>query len=213
MSQINSDINIWKPPPYGFLKVNIDGASKGNPGLAGFGGVIRDEQGQIKKIFHGHLGKATNNMAELMALEQCLEILVDLDSHNVIIEADSELIIRAAKKICNGTSPDKVSNHWRLSQIFHHIYSHLQILKIVSFVHVKIKANMAADRLVNEGVIKKERDTRYIWELIPPGKLLEDCLGQAAKDMEPWERSRSEEENEGSRDVRTDPRSVAGSSQ
>lgn len=58
VSQINSDINIHKPPPHGFLKVNIDGASKGNPGLAGFGGVIRDEQGQIKEIFHGHLGKA-----------------------------------------------------------------------------------------------------------------------------------------------------------
>eukprot|EP00253_Pinus_taeda_P015014 PITA_15014 len=108
-------INIWNPPPHGSLKVNIDGASKENPGLASFGGVIRDEQGQIKEIFHGHLGKATNNMEELMALEQCLEISVDSNSHNVIIEADSELIIRVAKNICNGTSPDKVSKHWRLS--------------------------------------------------------------------------------------------------
>jgi len=45
VSQINEDINIWKPPPHGFLKVNIDRAFKGNLGLAGFGGVIRDEQG------------------------------------------------------------------------------------------------------------------------------------------------------------------------
>jgi len=43
VSQTNVDINIWKPHPHGFLKVNIDGASKGNPGLAGFGGAIRDE--------------------------------------------------------------------------------------------------------------------------------------------------------------------------
>jgi len=115
VSQTNADINIWKPPPHGFLKVNIDGTSKGNPGLAGFGGVIRDERGQINKIFHGHLGKATNNMAELMALERCLEISVDSNSHSVIIEADLELIIRATKKICNVTSPDKVLKHWRLS--------------------------------------------------------------------------------------------------
>lgn len=115
----NADINIWKPPPHGFLKVNIDGASKGNTGLVGFGGVIRDEQGKIKEIFHGHLGTATNNMVELMALEQCLEILVDSNLDNVIIEVDSELIIRAAKKICNGTSPNKVSKHWKLSQVFH----------------------------------------------------------------------------------------------
>lgn len=43
VSQINSDINIWKPLPHGFLKVNIDGASKGNLGLVDFGGVKRDE--------------------------------------------------------------------------------------------------------------------------------------------------------------------------
>lgn len=71
VSLINKSVNIWKPPPYGLLKVNIDGAAKGNPGLASFGGAIRDDQGQIQEIFHGHLRKATNNMAELMELEQC----------------------------------------------------------------------------------------------------------------------------------------------
>jgi hypothetical protein len=30
----------WCPPPSGFLKLNFDGASKGNPGPAGFGGVF-----------------------------------------------------------------------------------------------------------------------------------------------------------------------------
>ena len=110
VSQINADKDFWQPPPHGFLKINIDGASKGNPGMAGFGGVIRDEKGCIKDIFHSHLGKATNNMAELMALEQCLEILMESNLHNAIIEADSELIINAAKKICNGTAPEKCRN-------------------------------------------------------------------------------------------------------
>lgn len=49
---------------------------------------MRDEEGNIKVIFHSHLGKATDNMAELMAMEQCLEILIEHDTHNVIIEAD-----------------------------------------------------------------------------------------------------------------------------
>jgi len=112
--QTSADINIWKPPPHGLLKVNIDGASKGNLGVARFGGAIRDHQGQTKYIFHGHLGKGTNNMLELLALEQCLEILVEANLQNDIIEADLELIIRAAKKIHNGTLPDKVSKHWKL---------------------------------------------------------------------------------------------------
>ena len=183
MSKITDGKDIWQPP-HGFLKINIDGASKGNPGMAGFGGVIRDEKGHIKDIFHSHLGTATNNMAELMALEQCLEILVDSNSHNVIIEADSELIIRAAKRICNGTAPDKVSKHWRLSQVFHCISSHLRTLRTVSFVHVRRKANMLADRLANEGVICKESYSRHAWDLTPSGKLRDDCQRKVAKDME-----------------------------
>ena len=30
----------WEPSPQGSLKLNFDGASKGNPGEAGFGDVI-----------------------------------------------------------------------------------------------------------------------------------------------------------------------------
>lgn len=181
---LNMCTTIQKPPPYGFLKINIDGAAKGKPRLAGFGGAIRDDQGQIQMIFHGHLGKVTNNMAELMALEQCLEILVNSGSHNVIIEADSELIIRAVKNISNDTSPDKVSKHWKLLQVFYCIYSHLQTLKSVRFSHVKRKANMLADRLANEGVTNRDKDSRYAWHSLPPGKLWEDCLCNATQDME-----------------------------
>ena len=79
------------------MKCNIDGASKGNPCMVGYGGVIRDENGFIKTIFHSHLGKATNNMAKLMALEKCLEILRDLNLHNTIIESNSKLIINSVK--------------------------------------------------------------------------------------------------------------------
>jgi len=125
-------------------------------------------------------------MVELMDLEQCLEILMDSNSQNFIIEANLELITRATKKICNGSSLDKVSKQWRLSQVFHRIYTHLQAQRNVSFIHVKRKANMLADHLANEGVINKERDTRHVWEMLPPGKLLEDCLCQAAKDRDRW---------------------------
>jgi len=67
--------DFWHPPPQGFMKFNIDGASKGNLGTAGYGGVLRDENGCIHFIFHFHLGRATNNMAELIALEKSLDIL------------------------------------------------------------------------------------------------------------------------------------------
>ena len=50
-----------------------------------------------------------------MALEQCLEILIESNLHIAIIEADSKLVINVAKKMCNGKTHGKVSKHWRLS--------------------------------------------------------------------------------------------------
>jgi len=76
--------------------------------------VLRDEKGSVLYIFHSHLGKATNNMAELMVMEQCLDLLKHENRQNVIVEADSELIINSVKMISWGTKPEKVSKNWRL---------------------------------------------------------------------------------------------------
>lgn len=162
--------------------------------MAIFGGVIRDEQGCIKVIFHSYLGTATNNMAELMALEKCLEILIESNLHNAIIEADSELIINAVKKICNGKAPRKVSKHWWLLQVFQCVHTHLQTPRMVSFVHMRRKANMLVDCLANEGVLWKESCNRYAWNSTSSGKLREDCQTQTTKDMENFQNIMNEQE-------------------
>lgn len=33
----------WDKPENGWIKLNIDGAAKGNPGWAGGGGILQDE--------------------------------------------------------------------------------------------------------------------------------------------------------------------------
>jgi hypothetical protein len=45
--QLQIGARNWTPPPSGFLKLNFDGVEKGNPGVAGAGGVIRDSGGNI----------------------------------------------------------------------------------------------------------------------------------------------------------------------
>eukprot|EP00253_Pinus_taeda_P003415 PITA_03415 len=41
---------IWSPPPINTYMLNFDGASKGNPGLTGYGGAVRNHQGQVLKF-------------------------------------------------------------------------------------------------------------------------------------------------------------------
>lgn len=152
--------------------------------MTGYGGVIRDEKGFIKAIFCSHLGKATNNMAELMALKQCLEILRDSNLHNTIIETNFELIIHLVKKICYGSTPDKVSRHWRLLQVYQRIQSHPQNMKTPSFTHVHLTTNKLVDILANEGILCAKRNKIYDWKGTHQGRLKEVCLRQVNMDRE-----------------------------
>lgn len=44
---------------------------------------------------------------------------------------------------------------------------------------MKRKVNILADRLANEGVINRDRDSRYAWDSLPLGKFREDYLCNA----------------------------------
>ena len=132
-------------------------------------------------------------MAELMALEQCLEILIESNLHNAIIEVDSELIINSVKNICNGTTPERVSKHWQLLHVYQRIQSHLRALRTLSFVHVRRTANRLAYCLTNEGVHCSKSNRRYAWMMTPSGKLREDCHRQATKDREHFQSMRNKQ--------------------
>ncbi|KAK9267684.1 hypothetical protein L1049_010116 [Liquidambar formosana] len=57
----------WFPPLPGWVKLNTDGLSKGNPGLATTAGVFRSYRGFVQGIFTSWLGEQTAFYAELSA--------------------------------------------------------------------------------------------------------------------------------------------------
>jgi len=181
---VEREKEFWHPPPNGYLKCNIDGASKSNPATAGYGGVLRDEDGKIIFALHCHLGHASNNMVELMVLKQCLELLKLNNSSNVLIEADSEISINAVKKISYGTARERVSKRWRLIQVHQRIQKHLQSLRMVSFNHVWQKANKLADLPANLGVTNPNCRVEMKWQEMPTSRLKALCETQAAEDKE-----------------------------
>lgn len=123
-------------------------------------------------------------MVELMAMEHCLEILRDSNLHNIIIEVDSKLIINLVNKIGNGSTPDKVSRHWRLLQVYQRIQSHLQNMRTLSFIHMRRTTNRLVNILANEGVLCSKTNIRYDWIGTPQGHLREECSKHAILDRE-----------------------------
>ncbi|OGO41519.1 MAG: hypothetical protein A2137_01265 [Chloroflexi bacterium RBG_16_58_8] len=77
-------------------KVTIftDGASRGNPGPAAIGAVIKDEKGKLIESVSRCLGTTTNNQAEYRAVIIALEKAVSLGARHVALFSDSELIVK-----------------------------------------------------------------------------------------------------------------------
>ncbi|CAL1368627.1 unnamed protein product [Linum trigynum] len=74
--------------------VNTDGASNGNPGPAGAGGVIRDAMGNWLGGFVVNIGTATAALAELWAIFHGLELAWKLGFRVVKLASDSQLAIQ-----------------------------------------------------------------------------------------------------------------------
>lgn len=73
--------------------LNVDGASRGNPGQASCAAVIRTRDGTQRELGL-YLGVATNNVAEYAALIAGLNECLEMGITEVEIRSDSELCVR-----------------------------------------------------------------------------------------------------------------------
>ncbi|MET8084574.1 bifunctional RNase H/acid phosphatase [Micromonospora sp. NPDC005237] len=74
--------------------VEADGGSRGNPGPAGYGAVVRDpETGEVLAERSESLGTATNNVAEYQGLIAGLRAAAELGAAEVDVRMDSKLVV------------------------------------------------------------------------------------------------------------------------
>src|ERR1700685_865627 len=75
-------------------RANIDGGSRGNPGPASYGVVIRDAKGEIVAKLKKYIGRTTNNVAEYYGLIAALDYAQSHSIKALQIESDSELLVK-----------------------------------------------------------------------------------------------------------------------
>ncbi|GMJ07609.1 hypothetical protein like AT5G65005 [Hibiscus trionum] len=128
------------------LKFNVDGAARGKPGPAGFGGMMRDGESQILGLFSGPLGEMDSNEAEIRAIAFALSLVVDRSwrHHCVIIESDSQVALSWATR--------SAKRPWRLWDVFTAIDQACHVAYELQFCYVPREANGFADVLAKEGV-------------------------------------------------------------
>ena len=130
----------WLFPGHSF-KLNTDGSSRGNPGEAAGGGILRDGQGSTIFVFSDYFGTKTSLQAEALALLLGILICKALHIQDVQIECDSATLINLV------TGKTKVL--WRLHGVFKRIDRCRQL--VASYSHCYREANRVADALANLG--------------------------------------------------------------
>ena len=129
----------------GTCSLYTDGASRGNPGLAGAGMVLLDADGQEIAAKSAYLGRCTNNVAEYKALLLGLELARQAGCAKLAVYLDSELIVRQLNGIY------KVKNA-ALKPLYEQARQLLQSFAEVSVTHVVRAKNKRADELANQGI-------------------------------------------------------------
>ncbi|MCY7373125.1 MAG: bifunctional RNase H/acid phosphatase [Spirochaetaceae bacterium] len=135
--------------------VEADGGSRGNPGPAAYGAVLRDaETGDVLVERAEHIGTATNNVAEYRGLIAGLTAARELDpSATVEARLDSKLIV------------EQMAGRWKIKHPSMRPLA-LQAREIlppenVTYVWVPRERNKHADRLANEALDAAARGQKW----------------------------------------------------
>jgi len=128
------------------LHAFTDGASRGNPGEAGIGVIIKDETGNHFLSLNGYIGRTTNNIAEYTALVTLLTRMKDIACDRLVVYSDSELMVRQL----NGQYKVKNSRlkkyHAQVVELIRHLPFKVEVK------HIPREQNKEADMLANSGI-------------------------------------------------------------
>ena len=128
------------------IYINCDGASRGNPGRSAIGIQIKGEDKKTVLKQHGeYIGKATNNVAEYLAVLKSLDLAKRFTNQNVFVYSDSELVVRQL------TGKYQVKNK-NLKEIFNQVQKLQNSFQKVVFTHVRREYNVIADQLANDAL-------------------------------------------------------------
>ncbi|MEO8215966.1 MAG: ribonuclease HI family protein [Acidobacteriota bacterium] len=125
----------------------VDGASRGNPGPAGYGAYLRLEDEIIE--ISGFLGRTTNNIAEYSGLLEALTVAKELGASDVDVVSDSLLMVNQMLGLYQVKHPNLLPLFRRakyLTQGFHRF----------EIRHTLRSGNKDADRLANVAVDRGE---------------------------------------------------------
>jgi ribonuclease HI len=126
-------------------RANIDGGSRGNPGPASYGVVIRNPRGEVVAKLKKYIGRMTNNVAEYYGLIAALDYAQSHGIRALRVESDSELLVRQMRGQYKVKSAE-------LRPLFERARKMAYTFSSFKIEHVYREQNAEADALANEAL-------------------------------------------------------------
>ncbi|MDO5115611.1 MAG: ribonuclease HI family protein [Synergistaceae bacterium] len=126
------------------MKGYFDGASRGNPGEAGAGALLMDDDGNIVWETASFLGKKTNNEAEYRAAILLLKAARERGVKELLMRGDSKLVVSQLSREWKINLPhlrELAAEAWRAAEGMN-----------VKYEWIPRAENKRADRLSNEAI-------------------------------------------------------------
>ncbi|KAK4384122.1 putative ribonuclease H protein [Sesamum angolense] len=117
----------WCAPSPSWFKLNTDGSSLGNLGLARAAGIIRDLTGHVHLAYQFALGIGTSMLAKLTAVWQGMELALTHGLAPLVVEVDATTVISLLKSHASGM--------WEVQHLIMHIVR-LQQFLVADVQHV-----------------------------------------------------------------------------
>jgi len=126
------------------IYTNSDGGSRGNPGIAAIGIIVRKDN-EILTAYSEKIGETTNNTAEYKALIKAMELASTYTKDEVTCILDSELVVKQLLGEYSVKSP-------KLRPFFLKVQKLQENFNKVSYVHKsrEDKFQKVVDRLLND---------------------------------------------------------------
>ena len=125
--------------------INVDGASRGNPGAAAIGVTIKDDKGKLLATISRAIGRQTNNQAEYHGIIAGLEKAQDLKAKAVLVKSDSELMVKQL------TGRYRVKNE-ALKALYDQARQLISDFDSFAISHIPRESNREADALANRAL-------------------------------------------------------------
>lgn len=154
---------IWEFPLEGWIKVNTDGASRGNPDRSAIDFSVRNEFGDLRYAIRKEINEVSNTEAEAIAIVETPRLCRSHNYSHIWLQTDSMLL----KNIIEGS--------WKSPWcIVEHVEEIMELIKGRNFrvSHIYREGNKLADHLANYALDVGTIECHEFWHLDSQGRRL-----------------------------------------